>query len=414
MSKARVIEIKSLEQAKEEMRKIGVDPQGVEIMAPKALFLSLKIKDVKNQAANILKQEMLALGGESAVSYEVCAFKPGNSTVILFGTLRQLQLLVDKLSWQPYDLPKIREEIKQIIEKYIQRTLPEKTEIMGILNITPDSFSDGGKYFDLKKAIAHGEEMVNQGADIIDIGGESTRPGAEIVPLAEELRRVIPVIENLAKKIKIPISIDTYKSEVAKRALDAGAKMVNDISGLRFDPEMVKIVSQYQAPVVIMHIKGTPRNMQENPEYTDAVDEIYDFFLERINFALNSGIKKENIYLDPGIGFGKTVEHNLGILRRLNEFYTLDCPLVLGTSRKSFIGKILDVEVDPVKKIYGVEERLDFGKLPGRAGNPDERKEGSLATCVWAIIQGVKILRVHDVKETKRAIKITETILNRA
>lgn len=397
MSKARVIEIKSLEQAKEEMRKIGVDPQGVEIMAPKVLFLSLKIKDVKNQAANILKQEMLALGGESAVSYEVCAFKPGTSTVLLFGTLRQLQLLVDKLTWQPYDLPKIREEIKQIIEKYIQRTLPEKTEIMGILNVTPDSFSDGGKYFDLKKAIAHGEEMVNQGADIIDIGGESTRPGAEIVPLAEELRRVIPVIENLAKKIKIPISIDTYKSEVAKRALDAGAKMVNDISGLRFDPEMVKIVSQYQAPVVIMHIKGTPRNMQENPEYTDVVDEIYDFFLERINFALDSGIKKENIYLDPGIGFGKTVEHNLDILRRISEFHSLGYPLVLGTSRKSFIGKILENRVDSIKKLYGAEERL----------------EGSIATYVWAIIQGIKILRVHDVKETKKAIKITETILNR-
>jgi len=397
MLKVRVIGIKNLAQAKEEMQKIGVDTKGIEIMAPKALFLSLKITEVKNQAANILKQEMLALGGEAAVSYEVCTFKPGTSTVLLFGTLKQFQLLVDKLIWQPYDLPKIRKEIEEVLKKYTTGVSLEKTQIMGILNVTPDSFSDGGKYFSLEKAIAHAEKMVNEGADIVDIGGESTRPGAESVPLEEELRRVIPVVENLAKKIKVLVSIDTYKSEVAKRALDSGAQMVNDISGLRFDPQMVKIVSEYQVPVVIMHMKGTPKNMQDNPEYTDVVDEIYNFFSERVNFALNSAVKKESIYLDPGIGFGKTVEHNLEILRRLNEFHSLDCPLVLGTSRKSFIGKILETEVDPVKKFYGVEERL----------------EGSLTTYVWAIIQGVKILRVHDAKETKRVVKVTEAILKR-
>lgn len=396
MTQVRIIEIQNLEKAKEEMKKIGVNKEGIEIMAEKAIFLTLKIENVKNQAANILKQEMLALGGEAAVSYEVCTFKPGTSTVLLFGTLKQFQLLVEKLTWQPYDLPKIREEIKNLLEKYLSHS-PERTQIMSILNVTPDSFSEGGKYFDFKKAIGHAEVMVSEGADILDIGGESTRPGAESVPLEEELRRVIPVIENLVKKIKLPISIDTYKSEVAKRALDSGARMVNDISGLRFDPQMVKIVAGYQVPVIIMHMQGTPRNMQENPEYVDVVDEIYDFFSERINFALDSGIKKENIYLDPGIGFGKTVEHNLEILRRLNEFQTLGYPLVLGTSRKSFIGKILDTKVDPVKKFYGVEERL----------------EGSLATYVWAIVHGVKILRVHDVKETKKVTQVTEAILKR-
>ncbi len=392
----RLVKLENLRKVKEEMQKIGVDPQGIEIMAPKALFLSLKISKVKNQAANILKQEMLALGSETAVSYEVCAFKPGTSTVLLFGTLKQLQFLVDKLNWQPYGLPKIREEIQEVLKRYISQSVAERIKIMGILNVTPDSFSDGGKYFDLRKAVNRGEEIADQGADIIDIGGESTRPGAEKVPLEEELKRVIPVISELAKKIKIPISIDTYKSEVAKRALAAGAKMVNDISGLSFDPEMANIVRKNKVPVVMMHIKGKPRNMQEHPQYRDVVDEIYNFFVERVNFALDSGIKKENIFLDPGIGFGKTAEHNLNILRRISEFHSLGYPLVLGTSRKSFIGKILETGVDPVKKIYGVEERL----------------EGSLATCVWAIIQGIRILRVHDVKETKRAVKITETILH--
>lgn len=388
MFQVRIIGIKNLAQAKEEMQKIGVDHQGVEIMAPKALFLTLKITDIKNQAANILKQEMLALGGEAAVSYEVGAFKPGTSTVLLFGTLRHFHLLVDKPIWQPYDLPEIRKKIEEVIKNYTLAVTPKKTEIMGILNVTPDSFSDGGKYFDFKKAVAHAEEMITEGADILDIGGESTRPGAEEVPVEEQLRRVIPVIENLVKKIKIPISIDTYKSEVARKALDSGARMVNDISGLRFDPQMVGVISRYQVPLIIMHMKGTPRNMQDNPQYTDVVEEIYDFFLERINFALNSGIRKENIYLDPGIGFGKTVEHNLEILNRLSEFHSLGYPLVLGTSRKSFIGKILDTSVN-------------------------ERLEGSIATYVLALAQGVKILRVHDVKETKRAIKVTEAILNR-
>lgn len=396
MTQVRIIEIQNLEKAKEEMKKIGVNKEGIEIMTEKAIFLTLKIENIKNQAANILKQEMLALGGEAAVSYEVCTFKPGTSTILLFGTLKQFQLLVEKLTWQPYDLPKIREEIKNLLEKYLSHS-PERTQIMSILNVTPDSFSEGGKYFDFKKAIGHAEVMVSEGADILDIGGESTRPGAESVPLEEELRRVIPVIENLVKKIKLPISIDTYKSEVAKRALDSGARMVNDISGLRFDPQMVKIVAGYQVPVIIMHMQGTPRNMQENPVYDDVVKDIYTFFEERINFCLNVGIRKENIYLDPGIGFGKTVEHNLEILRRLNEFHSLGYPLVLGTSRKSFIGKILDTEVDPVKKFYGVEERL----------------EGSLATYVWAIVHGVKILRVHDVKETKRITQVTEAILRR-
>ncbi len=393
MTQVRIIEIQNLEKVKEEMRKIGVDKEGIEIMAGKAMSPVLKIENIKNQAANILKQEMLGLGGEAAVSYEVCAFKPGLSSVLLFGTLKHYQQLLEKLTWQPYELPEIRKKIGEVLEIYLKNSRPKKIQIMGVLNVTPDSFFNGNKYFDLKKAVTHAEEMAMQGAEIIDLGGESTRPGAEALPLEEELKRTIPVIKELRKKIKIAISIDTYKSEVARQALDCGAKMVNDISGLRFDEQMVEIVGKYQAPVIIMHMQGTPRNMQENPEYNDVVKEIYTFFEERINFCLNAGIKKENILLDPGIGFGKTVEHNLEILRRLNEFHSLGYPLVLGTSRKSFIGKILDPS--------------------GKGLPPEERLEGSIASYVWAVIKGADILRVHDVKEAKRAVKVVEAIMSR-
>lgn len=382
----RLVKLENLGKVKQEMTKIGVDEKGIEIMTPKAAFLTLKVEGLKNQAANILKQEMLALGGEAAVSYEVCAFKPGTSSVLLMGSLRHFQNLLEKLTWQPYQLPEIREKIKETLENYLKLETSQKVEIMGILNVTPDSFSDGGKYFAPEKAIVYAEKMAEEGADIIDVGGESTRPGAESVPLEEELKRVIPVISELAKRVKVRISIDTYKSEVARQALDCGARMVNEISSLRFDPQMVEILSKYKVPVIIMHMLGTPRNMQDNPRYEDVVGEIFSFFEERIEFASQNGIKKENIYLDPGIGFGKSVEHNLEILRRIGEFHSLGYPLVLGTSRKSFLGKILDADVG-------------------------ERLEGSIATYIWAVLQKVKVLRVHDVRETKRAVKVVEAIM---
>jgi len=257
---------------------------------------------------------------------------------------------------------------------------------MGILNVTPDSFSDGGRHFDKASAIRRAYEMVEEGADIIDVGGESTRPGSEPVPLQEEIDRTIPVIEEISKKIKVPVSIDTYKAEVARRALDAGASIVNDISGLRFDPEMPKVVSQYKVPVVIMHIKGTPNDMQANPIYEALIPEITDYFRESIRLAVESGITEDKIIIDPGIGFGKTFDHNLEIIKNLREFTLLEKPLLVGVSRKAFIGKIL-------------------GDAP-----VSERLEGSEAAAAISILNGANIIRVHDVKEMKKVALVADAI----
>jgi dihydropteroate synthase len=274
-----------------------------------------------------------------------------------------------RLAWSRYDLD-----------------LGRKTHIMGILNITPDSFSDGGLHFDKSSAVDHALRMVEDGADILDIGGESTRPGSEPVSLDEELDRTLPVIEALAKKITVPISIDTYKSKVALRALEAGASIVNDISGMKFDPGMPGVVSRYKVPVVIMHIKGTPKNMQVNPVYDALIPEIIDYFKESIRLAVTSGISEDMIILDPGIGFGKTFEHNLEILNNLEQLNLLEKPLLIGTSRKAFLGKIL-------------------GGLP-----PQERIEGTAASVAISIMKGAHIVRVHDVREMARVAKVADAI----
>jgi len=250
--------------------------------------------------------------------------------------------------------------------------------IMGILNVTPDSFSDGGRFLSPDAAVERALAMEKEGADIIDVGGESSRPGAEPVPVEEELRRVLPVLERLRGKLRIPISIDTTKAEVAEAALRAGASIVNDISALRFDPAMAPLVAKFGAGLVLMHMLGTPKTMQQAPHYEDVVTEVRDFLAERAQYAQSQGIPREAIAVDPGIGFGKTVEHNLELLRRLPELVELGFPVLVGPSRKSFIGAILGL---------GVEERL----------------EGTLAACAVAVVRGANILRVHDVKEVRRA-----------
>jgi dihydropteroate synthase len=262
----------------------------------------------------------------------------------------------------------------------------KKTYIMGVLNITPDSFSDGGLYFDKSAAIKRAIQMVEDGADIVDIGGESTRPGSESISIEEELRRIIPVIVAIAKEIKIPISIDTYKSEVAKRALDAGASMVNDISGLRFDPKMSEVVSEYKVPVVIMHIKGRPKDMQQNPVYEALIPEIMDYLRCGIAIATRSGISDNKIIIDPGIGFGKTSDHNLEIINKLREFTSLEKPILIGPSRKAFIGKIL-------------------GDAP-----VTQRLEGTAAAVAISIMNGANMIRVHDVKEMAKVAKIADAV----
>ncbi|RJQ14388.1 MAG: dihydropteroate synthase [Nitrospiraceae bacterium] len=262
----------------------------------------------------------------------------------------------------------------------------QRTYVMGILNVTPDSFSDGGKFFSKDHAVKQALGMEEEGADIIDIGGESTRPGAEKISVKEEIKRIVPVIGALATKTNIPISVDTYKSEVAKAALSAGASMVNDISGLRFDKKMSRVVAENRVPVVIMHIKGTPRNMQKAPAYTALVPEIMDYLREGIELARNAGVPDDKIIIDPGIGFGKTVGHNLELIKRLNEFAGFEKPVLLGPSRKSFIGKIL-------------------GDLP-----VEERLEGTAAAIAVGIFNGANIIRVHDVKEMAQVAKVADAI----
>jgi dihydropteroate synthase len=262
----------------------------------------------------------------------------------------------------------------------------DRTYIMGVLNVTPDSFFDKGRFFDKKKAVSHALKMVFYGADIIDIGGESTRPGAKEVSADEELKRVIPVIEALAGKIKKPISIDTRKAIVAKEALKAGAHIVNDISALNHDPLMADVAASHKAAIILMHMKGIPENMQDLPLYKDVIKEISAYLKKSIKVAVNAGIKKEDIIIDPGIGFGKTLEHNLKILRHLQKFKVLGHPICIGTSRKSFIAKLIGSD------------------------DPDDRLAGTIATCAIAIMNGAHILRVHDVKESVQAARVTDRI----
>lgn len=263
--------------------------------------------------------------------------------------------------------------------------LDRKTHVMGVLNVTPDSFSDGGLYLKPEKAVEHGLEMVCNGADIIDVGGESTRPYARRVSTAEEKDRVLPVIEALAKEVRIPISIDTYKSEVARDAIKSGASMINDISALRFDPEMGSLAARAGVPVIIMHMKGDPSNMQDNPSYDDLIIEILDFFKDAIEHAKSAGIPRDLIIVDPGIGFGKIFDDNLKIIRKLARFASLGCPIMLGTSNKAFIGHILNNE-------------------------PFERDTGTMATIAAASMNGAHIVRAHNVEKAVETVKIIDAI----
>jgi len=260
-----------------------------------------------------------------------------------------------------------------------------RTHIMGVVNVTPDSFSDGGKYFDQEVAIKHALRLVEEGADIVDVGGESTRPGAGSVSVEEEWRRVEPVIRALERETDVPISIDTMKPEIAWKAIEAGAIMVNDVSGLR-NVEMVRLVAKEKVAVVIMHMLGEPRTMQENPTYSDVVKEVKGYLGHQMGVAVKAGIPPEAIVLDPGIGFGKTVQHNLALINHVSDLAELGRPIMVGASRKSFIGKITSTDAD-------------------------DRFEGSLAAAVLATVRGARFMRVHDVRPTIRALKVAEAIL---
>ena len=263
--------------------------------------------------------------------------------------------------------------------------LGRRTHIMGVLNVTPDSFSDGGIYFQKDKAIEHGLSMAKDGADIIDVGGESTRPYSEKISAEEELDRVIPVIQGLSKEVEIPISIDTCKAEVARQALKAGASMINDISALRFDPEMIPVAAEAGVPLILMHMQGKPRDMQTNPTYKNLIPEILDFLKSAMDKGMAGGIRQDMIIVDPGIGFGKTFDHNLQIIRELGAFNVLERPILLGVSNKAFIGHILQKE-------------------------PHERDTGTMAAVAAGVLNGAHIVRVHNVKKTIETVKMIDAV----
>lgn len=390
MGHVRILKMDDVQSILCRLNREGIRPAQQEInkIIPKRCILL--IEDQAPNIINLLKKEALFHGGS--------VYYGNENSLLLSGREDVYELLVESMERVGGDASAIALEIRDTINKYLKKEfvlcgrgfifdLSRRTHIMGILNVTPDSFSDGGLFLEEDKAIAHAKKMVEEGADIIDIGGESTRPGAKPVSVQEERRRVIPLIGKLSKEIPIPISIDTYKSEVAKAALDAGARIINDISGLRFDREMARLASEEEAPVIIMHMKGTPQDMQDAPSYDSVMREVYSFLKERIAYAVSAGIKHEKIVVDPGIGFGKRTRDNLDVLDAVDELRGLGCPILLGTSRKSFIGKILD--------------------LP-----EGERIEGTAATAAVGILKGAHILRVHDVGPIVRFTRMIDTIKN--
>lgn len=363
-------------------------------MIPKVVFRSILLKDIPCRAAILIKQEMLSKGGEAAVSRDTI-YGEGTTDVLLSGTLKQYQLLMPKLKKQPFGLKGLALEIEALLQAIEpanhqvklagggQLELGKRTLIMGILNTTPDSFSDGGRYLEPSAAIAHARQMVQEGADIIDIGGASSRPGGEIASAEEEMKRILPVVEKLAGEEDIIISIDTFRAEVARAALEAGAHIINDIGRLQLDPELPEVLAQYQAPVILMH-----NRMQFNSElpYQDLIADIITELKASMDQARQAGIDEEQIIIDPGIGFGKTREENLHIVRALKDFRSLGRPVLLGASRKTFIGKTLDLPVE-------------------------ERLEGSLAVVVMAVMNQADIVRVHDVKESVRAARMADAVI---
>lgn len=394
---ARLLAIATPGDAERELRRIKVDPAGIGMMAPKMLTRCVHLSALLCSQANILKQEMLALGGDAAVARGTVACSIDNTDVILIGTDKQLHRLCAKLARQPFGLSALAAELKSLLANASAETKSWQTSvrelplfrplIMGILNVTPDSFSDGNRFLDPERAAERAFEMAEQGADIIDIGGESSRPGSAPVEAAEELRRLVPVIGRLAGRIPCAISVDTWKGAVAREALDAGAEIINDISGFTFDPDMAAVAAQTGAGVVLMHTRGIPEVMQRDTGYDDLLAEIVQGLNRSVGIALAAGVGRARIAIDPGVGFGKDASGNLEILRRLREFGGLGLPLLVGTSRKSFIGKTL-------------------GRETG------ERLHGTAATVALAIANGASVLRVHDVREMRDVADMAHAIIS--
>ena len=388
----------SAPEAADILKRMDVDPYGIEAMLPKMVNMNIHIQGLPCKVANIIKQEMLAIGGDAAVARGAVACSIEKTDLILIGTLKQIRRFIEKISFQPFGLKLLAESLDTLLDNLLaehwtlktsrrKMILGDRTQIMGILNVTPDSFSDGGRFDSPEKAVECAFQLVEDGADILDIGGESTRPGAQPVSLEEELRRTIPVIQGLSGKINVPISIDTTKAVVAREAVAAGAEIINDISAMRFDEPMPAVIASSGAAVVFMHMRGVPQTMQKGDlHYALLQGEMIDFFRERLNTALLAGILPEQVIIDPGIGFGKTRSDNLKLLKYLPEFNVVGRPILTGPSRKSFLGQ------------------------EGRGGAVD-RLEETAAAVTAAIMNGSQVVRVHDVKAMKRVVAVADAIV---
>ena len=380
------------ESAEKVIQDIGFDESYIRQALSKYKFNLYKIHDLTCPQSSIIKQLALSIGADAAIHREVLTCKVDKTDILIGCTDSQLKTLCEKLKKQPFKLAKLSENLLEILNKtpkqikIREKTFDwsQKTYIMGILNVTPDSFSDGGKFNTPEKAFEQAKILIQSGADIIDIGGETTKPFSKEVSPDEELKRVLPIIKKIREFDKnIPISIDTRHSLMAKEAIKAGADIINDVSGFDWDSNMITVASELQAPVVIMHSLSSPETMQIDPAYEkNIIDAIYKSLSDKVQKAISSGIKPENIIIDPGIGFGKTLEHNIEIIKRINEFKTLGCALLVGVSRKSLIN------------------------LPA-----EEKEEANIALNSYLASQGVNIIRVHDTEKHFKAFKVLDRVL---
>jgi dihydropteroate synthase len=397
-SRVRYLHFASTEDAVAALKGMAMGPNAMQEILPMMVHLNIMLEGVESGAATIIKQEMLSVGGEAVVA----SGSGGHSLdekkgIIIMGTLKQIHRFTEKCSGQSCGLKAISKRIDEILNNISLDSVPLRTSrrtitignrtlIMGILNVTPDSFSDGGRFTVPEMAVEEGVRMAEEGADMIDIGGESSRPGSEPVPVEEELRRVIPVVRGLAKRVDIPLSVDTMKARVAGEALAEGAEIVNDISSLDCDANMAKAVADAGAAVILMHMRGTPKTMQTGDlTYTSLRGEIIAYLQKRIKIAWEKGIEPEQMMVDPGLGFGKTAMDNVRLIKHLGELKVLGRPIVTGASRKSFIGHVTGAP-------------------------PQERLEGTAAAVTVAILNGSRIIRVHDVAAMKKVAAMADAI----
>ncbi|MCI4321817.1 MAG: dihydropteroate synthase [Thermoplasmata archaeon] len=395
--RVRVLPAESLAEVARELAKTGSEPEGVALIARKGIVWLVRIDDVSLKAAPLLKQELLAVGGDAAQARGIADHSVDRSVVVLAATAGEYQRVVAKLDRQPFHLGDLGRAVELAIRNYTHAapriiggahrrlTVGDRPKVMGVVNVTPDSFSDGGDFLSPGDAIARAEGLVREGADVVDIGAESTRPGASPTSPEVEWSRLAPVLTALHARLDRPISVDTRHAEVARQAVDAGADWVNDVSGLR-DPAMRRVVADTGAAAVVMHLRGDPTTMQSDTHYGELRDEVFGWLADATATAMADGMAADRLLVDPGLGFGKTAEQNFELLGHVGELRSLGFPVVVGASRKSFLGAV-----------SGTESAKD-------------RKDASVAAAVLAAMRGAEIVRVHDVRETVRALSVVDAV----